>query len=420
MKVIDFLKKRMLLPILFVFLFAMAFVFDTPKDIWQGYLRILQSPSVLISDYLRIGGLGATLFNVATIILFNVLMLRYYEFKMSGPIFAGVLTIAGFSFFGKNIFNTLPIYLGIYLYAKTQKLEFKSFMIVVLFSTGISPLVSFMIFGTGWPLFYAIPSGIVAGVIAGFVLPAFSAHTIRFHRGYNLYNIGFALGVLSMLFAVILHSFNVNLSVGGPTSEAFHLELVIIGLALSLFFLIAAFVLDPKVLKKYPTLMKSTGRLVSDFIRDYGNPVSMLNVAVMGFISIGMLLILGLKMNGPVMGGVLTVMGFGAFGKHPRNALPVMFGAWLAVFVTNYSLDSVGMVIALLFVTAVAPIAGRYGVIIGIIAGFFHILITPLSYVFQGGFDLYNNGFAAGFVAALMIPFLEAIKKDKKMEEAYE
>lgn len=420
MTITNFLKKRMLLPIMFVFLFAMAFVFDSPGAIFSGYVNILQSPSVLISDYLRIGGLGATLFNVATIILFNVMMLRYYRFKMSGPIFAGVLTIAGFSFFGKNIFNTLPIYFGIYLYAKTQKLEFKSFMIVVLFSTGISPLVSFMIFGTGWPLYYGIPAGIIAGIIAGFVLPAFSAHTIRFHRGYNLYNIGFALGVLSMLFAVILHSFSIDLSVGGPTSEAYHLELVIIGIGLSLIFLVSAFILDPKVLKKYPQLIKSSGRLVSDFIRDYGNPVSMLNVAVMGFISIGLLLLLNLKMNGPVMGGVLTVMGFGAFGKHPRNSLPVMFGAWLGVTLTNYSLDSVGMVIALLFVTAVAPIAGRYGIIIGILAGFIHILITPLSYTFQGGFDLYNNGFAAGFVAALMIPFLEAIKKDKKTEDAYE
>lgn len=417
---VDAMKRRMLLPLLFIFLFALAFVFDSPRNIYEGYLRILQSPSVLISDYVRIGGLGATLFNVATIILFNVIMLRYLKFKMSGPIFAGVLTIAGFSFFGKNIFNTLPIYLGIFLYAKTQRLDFKSFMIVVLFSTGISPLVSFMIFGTGWEMYYAIPAGILAGAIAGFILPAFSAHTIRFHRGYNLYNIGFALGVLSMLFAVILHSFNVDLNLGGPTSDAYHLELVLIALALSLFFLIFAFISDPKVIKKYPELMKSTGRLVSDYIRDYGKAVTMLNVAVMGFISIGVLLLLGLKLNGPVMGGILTVMGFGAFGKHPRNALPVMFGAWLGVTLTNYSLDSVGMVIALLFVTAVSPIAGRYGIIAGIVAGFIHILITPLSYAFQGGFDLYNNGFAAGFVAALMIPFLEAIIKDKNMEENYE
>jgi MFS family permease len=247
-------------------------------------------------------------------------------------------------------------------------------------------------------------------------LPAFSAHTIRFHRGYNLYNIGFALGVLSMLFAVILHSFNVKLDVGGPTTEAYHSELVYMSLGLSLIFLISAFIFDPKVIKKYPELLKSSGRLVSDFITDYGKAVSMLNVAVMGFISVGMLLLLGLEINGPVMGGILTVMGFGAFGKHPRNAIPVMFGAWLGVVLTNYSLDSVGMVIALLFVTAVSPIAGRYGPFIGIIAGFIHILITPLAYAFQGGFDLYNNGFAAGFVAALMIPLLEALSKNKKLE----
>lgn len=416
MNVIHFVRKKMLIPLMFLLVIALAFIFDTPKNIFSGYLRILQSPSVLISDYLRIGGLGATLFNVATIIFFNTLILSKLNFKMTGPIFAGVLTIAGFSFFGKNLFNTLPIYLGIYLYSRTQKIDFKSFIIVVLFSTGISPLVSFMVFGTGWPLYYAIPAGILAGVFVGFVLPAFSAHTIRFHRGYNLYNIGFALGVLSMLFAVVLHSFNVKLDLGGPTSEAFHVELVIMSLSMSLIFLLAAFITDPKVLKKYPALLKSSGRLVSDFISDYGKAVSMLNVAFMGFISVGVLLILGLKINGPVMGGILTVMGFGAFGKHPRNAIPVMFGAWLGVVLTNYSLDSVGMVIALLFVTAVSPIAGRYGPLAGIIAGFFHILITPLAYAFQGGFDLYNNGFAAGFVAALMIPVLEAISQNRKRE----
>jgi len=406
----------MLIPIVFVVIFSLAFIVDTPKNIFAGYIRILQSPSVLISDYLRIGGLGATLFNVATIIFFNTLILSKLKFKMTGPIFAGVLTIAGFSFFGKNLFNTLPIYLGIYLYSKTQRIDFKSFIIVVLFSTGISPLVSFMIFGTDWPLYFGLPAGILAGVFVGFVLPAFSAHTIRFHRGYNLYNIGFALGVLSMLFAVVLHSFNVKLDVGGPTSEAYHTELVFMSLGLSLIFLVAAFIYDPQVIKKYPKLLKSSGRLVSDFISDYGKAVSIFNVAMMGFVSVGMLLILGLKINGPVMGGILTVMGFGAFGKHPRNAIPVMFGAWLGVVLTNYSLDSVGMVIALLFVTAVSPIAGRYGPFIGMIAGFIHILITPLAYAFQGGFDLYNNGFAAGFVAALMIPLLEAISQNKKLE----
>src|SRR5690554_3063849 len=201
MVLVKYIKNHITLLIVFIVLFALAFIFDSPEEIFNGYINILQSPSVLISDYLRIGGLGATLFNVATIMLLNLVLVKKLGFRMTGPIFAGIFTIAGFSFFGKNIFNTLPIYLGIYLFARTQKLPFRSFIIVVLFSTGISPLVSFMIFGTGWPLYIGIPIGIISGMLAGFVLPSFSAHTIRFHRGYNLYNIGFAMGVLSMVFA---------------------------------------------------------------------------------------------------------------------------------------------------------------------------------------------------------------------------
>jgi hypothetical protein len=417
MRLIQFVKRNMVLTLVFVILLILAFVFDRPEAIYRGYINILQSPSVLISDYILIGGLGATLFNAATVLMFNLVMIKKLNISMSGPVFAGILTIAGFSFFGKNIFNTLPIYLGIYLFSKAQKLEFRSFIIVTLFSTGISPLVSFLIFGTSWPLYFGIPAGIIAGVIAGFILPALSAHTMRFHRGYNLYNIGFALGILSMLFAVIFHSLNIDLNVGGPTSEQYHIELVGISLGLSALFMIIGLVLDRKLLLRYPALMKQSGRLVSDFVKDFGKPLAFFNVGVMGLLSVGVLLVLGLKLNGPVMGGILTVMGFGAFGKHPRNSLPVIFGAWLGVVITNYSFDSVGMVTALLFVTAVAPISGRYGIIIGVIAGFLHILITPLAYVFQGGFDLYNNGFAAGFVAALMIPFLEMIIKDKKEEQ---
>jgi hypothetical protein len=404
---------RFIIYIIAVLLFITAFIFDSIDNIYSGYLAILQSPSVLISDYLHIGGLGATMFNVATIMLLNLLMLQTLKIKITGPVFAGLFTIAGFSFFGKTIFNTLPIYLGIYLYARTQKLPYKSFIIVILFSTGLSPIVSFMLFGTSWILFLRISVGIAIGVFTGFVLPALANNTIRLHRGYNLYNIGFAMGVLSMLYAAILRSFNVNLDLGGPSSYAYHTELMIITIILSTTLISFALINDKAVFKKYPSLLKRSGRSVSDFLKDHGKAVTMLNVGIMGIISLGLLLLLNLKISGAVMGGILTVMGFGAFGKHPRNAIPVMIGAYLGVVLTNYTLDSVGMVIALLFVTAVAPIAGKYGIIAGVVAGFIHILITPLSYAFQGGFDLYNNGFAAGFVAALMVPILDILMKNK-------
>lgn len=415
------LKRRMMMPIIFIVLFAMAFMFDDLNTIYHGYLAILQSPSVLISDYLHIGGLGATLFNVATIMLINIIMLSVLKLKMTGPIFAGLLTIAGFSFFGKNIFNTIPIYVGIYLHARVQRLEFKSFIIVVLFSTGISPIVSFLIFGTGWPFYVGVPAGILVGILTGFVLPALSAHTIRFHKGYNLYNIGFAMGILSMLYAAMLQTlFQFNLFIfDSTTSEAFHTELLILTIILSTIFIISGFLNDQGVLKKYPKLMDTTGRLVSDYIRDHGRDIAMVNVGVMGFISVLAIVLLGIQINGAVMGGILTVMGFGAFGKHPRNAIPVMLGAslWYLYMFHVRGEASVGLAIAVLFVTAIAPIAGRFGILFGIFAGFVHIVLTPFTYVFQGGFDLYNNGFAAGFVAAILVPIFEFIRKDNGKEQ---
>ncbi len=416
------LKGRMMMPAIFLILFAMAFSFDSLSAIYEGYLNILQSPSVLISDYLEIGGLGATLFNVATIMLINIIMLNRLKVKMSGPIFAGLLTIAGFSFFGKNIFNTIPIYIGIYLYAYYQKLEFKSFMIVVLFSTGISPIVSYLIFGTGWPFYIGVPAGVIVGIFTGFVLPALSAHTIRFHKGYNLYNIGFAMGILSMLYAAMLTTlFGFDLFVfGTTTSEAYHYELLILTLVLSSVFIASGFIANRKVLRKYPKLLKRTGRAVSDFIRDEGRDITMVNVGVMGLISVIFITVLRIEINGAVMGGILTVMGFGAFGKHPVNSVPVMLGAafWFLLSpVVTGDPAGVGLAIAVLFVTAIAPIAGRFGVLFGIFAGFVHIVLTPFTYVFQGGFDLYNNGFAAGFVAALLVPVFEFLKKNVPEEE---
>jgi hypothetical protein len=419
------LHPRSLLIIMFMILFGAVFVLNDFTSLYHGYIAILKSPSILISDYLYIGGLGATLFNVATILLVNIIMLRTLKIRLTGPVLAGVLTIAGFSFFGKNLFNTIPIYLGIYLYARTQNLNFKSFIIVVLFSTGISPVVSFMIFGVDWSAWWGVTPalnvyiggviGILSGLAIGFILPALSAHTIKFHRGYDLYNVGFALGLISMVISAILRGFDsVNLERGGMTSELYHTPLVWMTAGLSLLFIVAAFINDKSVYKKYPSLLRSSGRLVSDFIQSHGVSVTFLNIGLMGLLSLSLVLVMGFEINGPLMGAILTVMGFGAFGKHPRNALPVILGAVLAVFISDYSFDNIGTVIAVFFVTALSPIAGRYGVAAGILAGFLHVMVTPLALNFQeGGFNLYNNGFAAGFVAALMIPLIEMFNRFK-------
>lgn len=402
-------------------LLILPFCFDDLSAISSGFLSITTSPSLLISDYLRIGGLGASLLNLALLMVLNIGLIHLLKLKLNGPIFAGLLTIAGFAFFGKNLINALPIYLGIYLNSRFQKVEFKSLIIVLLFSTGIGPIVSYLIFGSGWEYYISVPTGIIVGIITGFILPILSAHMVRFHKGYNLYNIGFTMGMVSLFFSAILRNvFKLDLfSFDSGTSEAFHTPLFIFILAGSLLTLGFALISNPYAFNEYPKLLKSSGRLASDFMRETSKETAFLNVGIMGLISLLFIMVLEIKINGPVFSGILTVIGFAAFGKHPRNSIPVMLGATIWFLYVRHTTGTVGtgLQIAVLFVTAVAPVAGRHGVLVGILAGFTHVMFTPLTYPFQGGFDLYNNGFAAGFVAAILIPLFDFIRKDKITED---
>ena len=415
------IQTNYLFPISLLILFVLAFIFDQPKDVFLGFIEILKSPSILISDYLRIGGLGASLFNVGLTLLITYSLIKALKLKMTGPIFAGLLTIAGFAFFGKNAMNIIPIYIGIYLNAKFQKVSYKSLIIVLLFATGIAPIVSYLIFGTGWDYLVSIPAGIMIGILSGFLLPIMSVHMLRFHKGYNLYNIGFTMGILSLLYSAILRGvFKLDLfKFDSSTSEVYHVELLIICIILSVLFMVLGFISDKHALKKYPIILKSSGRLVSDFMRDAGSEITMINVGIMGLISILFTVVLNIQINGPVISGILTVMGFAAFGKHPKNSIPVMLGATLWFLITKWTgnTPSTGLAIGVLFVTAVAPVAGRHGFFVGLLAGFIHVLLTPITYPFQGGFDLYNNGFGAGFVAAIIVPIFDFLRKDKLEED---
>ena len=53
--------------------------------------------------------------------------------------------------------------------------------------------------------------------------------------------------------------------------------------------------------------------------------------------------------------------------------------------------------------TALAPITLKFGLITALFAGFIHVYLGPIGLNLQGGLALYNNGFVAGFVAALIV-----------------
>lgn len=392
-----------------------GFIMNPYEQVLKGYVEIIKSPSILITDYVYIAGMGATFFNVSTILIFNLTMVRLLKLQINGPIFAGIIMISGFSFFGKNIFNTLPIYFGIYLFSLYKHISYKSFIITVLFSTGLSPLVSYVIFGFGFPYYVSIPLGLVCGIVAGFVIPAFASHTIIFHEGYNLYNTGFALGVISVFFNGIFRLCGLKVETVSLYDYSTSIEFYYILPILCVIAIGIALIRKPKCILSYGRMMKTSGRLITDYSADYDNETILFNFGMIGLVLFFICLIFQVPMNGVVFGSILSILGFAGYGLHLRNVLPIWLGAGLMIVIGmlvrwDFSL-SISTIICFIFASGLAPIAGKYGIVYGLIAGAMHIIMTPLMLDFQGGFDLYNNGFSAGFVAALVTVLADKIIK---------
>jgi hypothetical protein len=120
---------------------------------------------------------------------------------------------------------------------------------------------------------------------------------------------------------------------------------------------------------------------------------------------------MGGGMNGATIAGVMTIIGFGAFGKHPKNSIPLLLGVYIASLTKIWDVNSTIVIIAGLFSTTLAPIAGVYGSFMGLVAGFLHLSIVMNVGYLHGGINLYNNGFAGGLVAGLMVPVIEEFKR---------
>ena len=383
-----------------------VFIFFDSNGI-ENFLNIQTSTSVLLTDYLSVGGLHATFANAGLVLLLNLLILKRFKKPLDGLMIAALLTIFGFAFFGKNVINSWPIYLGVFAYGKMTGMKPNEFLGTMLFSSGLAPLVSYLFFGLSLPLLVSILIGVIGGFLAGFVIIPIATQTKLFHQGFNLYNVGFTIGLVSVIYSTILRAFAYDLTSFVEVSTTFSEPLWILNVVImSVFFLVA--VGEKFSLKDYRLLIQTTG-LGDDYTKLYGTGTSAFNIAVMGFLSLMLIAVMDFPMNGPVIAGIYTVIGFGAYGKHPLNSIPVMLGAILAVWMTPYSFASTGMVIAVLFVTALAPVAGKYGILAGVLVGFIHVLITPFAYQLQGGFALYNNGFAAGFAAIIVVSFVAPI-----------
>jgi hypothetical protein len=161
-------------------------------------------------------------------------------------------------------------------------------------------------------------------------------------------------------------------------------------------------------------VIASTGQSPTDFIALAGIGPTLANMGVCGAIGMAYIVAVGGELNGPVIGAIFTIVGFAAFGKHPRNIVPIMAGVFLGSLFKPWNIDDPSILLAALFGTTLAPIAGRFGWHWGIVAGFIHSSAALTVGPVHAGLNLYNNGFAAGIVASVLVPVIIAIQSRTK------
>ncbi len=410
-------KKLTLTLIMFVVVIFTYLSIGENENIINGLVKIVTSPAVLITDFLVIGGLAATFINATLICLFNFMLVKLLRVKISGLVIAAFFTVYGFSFFGKNMINILPIYIGGILYSKYEHINFKEILPTIMFTSALAPFISEVAFRVEANEFSYI-NAIALGTVIGFVATPLAKKMAGFHEGFNLYNLGFTGGILGAVITSILKAYHFTVTPQKLISTEYDMDIKIICSSVFLLLIIIGWYVNGNSFKGFKELIADSGHK-ADYVAKYGYGLTYINMGIVGFVATGFVVALGETLNGPLLAGILTVVGFGAFGKHFRNITPILLGVYLASLGTT----SDGFVIALsaLFGTSLAPISGVYGIFWGTVAGWLHFAVVRNIGVVHGGLNLYNNGFSAGIVAGVMLPIIRTFKehKDQRTQKYY-
>lgn len=398
-----------------VCLALLGFVLDSPENILKGLIAIVMTENALITDYFLVAGPGAALVNSALVTSISLVLLRLSGDTLNGMTLVEVGLMSGFSLFGKNYLNIWPILLGSWLYPVSRKEPYGSYVGIGLMATALSPVISYIALDNGWG---SVPLGIIVGIVIGYIMAPLAAYTYRIQNGMNLYNVGFSCGLVAFICVPLMSGFGATPETKYRWAGGYDLTFaLVLGISCLLLILCGLLICGVPIWAAwagYRMLLNTSGRAPSDYLRMFGPAPVLINTGVNGLIGTAFILLGGGDLNGPTIGGILTIMGFSAFGKHARNIIPVMAGVFLGSALMHWKLSDPAVQLACLFCTTLAPVSGYFGWPYGVLAGFLHSSVVLFTSTPVAGMNLYNNGFSGGMVAIVLYPLLIAIARHRK------
>ena len=403
-------KCFLILSLLPVYFIAVGLAIQPVDEIFRGIVEIIREPDFLITDYFVIGGVGASFVNAGVLTLICIGIMYALDMNFDGHTITSTCLMFGFSLFGKNLLNIWMILVGVFLYARYHRTTVKRYLYVGFYGTSLSPIVSQVMHIMDLPLPLRFLLCAATGIVIGFVLPPLSTHVHFSHKGYSLYNVGFAGGIIATVIVSVLKSFGFTIEARliwfTGQNQTFVILLSVLFGAMILYGILT----DPMALEDYRSILRSYGLGGTDYYKSEGGAAVMINMGVNGLAAMLFVIMVGGDLNGPIIGGIFTVVGFSATGKHLRNILPVMAGVLIASEAKSWSITDPSALLALLLSTTLAPIAGEFGILAGVIAGFLHSSVALNVGIVYGGMNLYNNGFAGGLVAMFLVPVIQSIR----------
>ena len=400
-----------------VFFIIFALTRDGFGPAVKGFFTVLTMPAQMTLDYFKYATVAGTFLNVGLVGLSCMAVLKISGAKLSGVTLIAYFLTIGFAFFGMNMVNIWPCILGTLLFTVVTHVPFAAEANIAIFSTALAPFVSELFFRytpfEGKPVLRLI-CGIAVGLFAGFLMPIYCKHGPNIHKGHSLYNAAtgaclIALFLYALLFKAVGVEGPTNTDLGDSIPLAVNSYAVVTGV-LSI---VIGFFLNGHSLKNAFDVFKKTG-YGSDLTAERP-ALAMFNI---GFYSLFMTLyynLIGSSMTGPTLAAIVCTTSCAAMGAHILNMVPIILGYAIASSFCVFSLNTQAIILGLCFAVALTPIAGGYGPLAGIIAGFIHAIMVTQVVTYYNAFTFYNGGVTCFFTAIILGTVLEYFfEKDTK------